>query len=93
MSSNPVPAEAAKRAAELRAQLEDANYRYHVLDDPHIPDAEYDHLMRELEALETAYPELASDDSPTRHVGARAHGGFTEVRHALPMLSLGNAFE
>jgi DNA ligase (NAD+) len=81
------------RAAELRERIEQANYRYHVLDDPDITDAEYDRLMRELEALEDAHPELAGTDSPTRRVGARAHGGFAEVRHALPMLSLGNAFE
>jgi DNA ligase (NAD+) len=81
------------RAADLRAQLEHANYRYHVLDDPEIPDAQYDALMRELEALEAAHPELAVPDSPTRKVGARAQGGFAEVRHAIPMLSLSNAFE
>ncbi|MDN5924100.1 MAG: NAD-dependent DNA ligase LigA, partial [Xanthomonadales bacterium] len=87
------PPQPAARAAELRALLEEANYRYHVLDDPHIPDVEYDQLMRELEALESAHPQLASDDSPTRQVGARAHGGFASVRHAMPMLSLSNAFE
>src|SRR5690606_18191404 len=81
------------RARELRARIEDANYRYYVLDDPSIPDAEYDALMRELEALELAHPELASDDSPTRTVGIRPDGGFPEVRHAIPMLSLANAFE
>ncbi|UGB44137.1 NAD-dependent DNA ligase LigA [Frateuria edaphi] len=81
------------RAAELRERIEQANYCYHVLDEPEITDAEYDALMRELEALELAHPELATPDSPTRRVGARAHGGFAEVRHALPMLSLGNAFE
>lgn len=81
------------RAAELRERIEQANYRYHVLDDADITDAEYDRLMRELEALEAAHPALATADSPTRRVGARAHGGFAEVRHALPMLSLGNAFE
>ena len=81
------------RAAELRERIEQANYRYHVLDDADITDAEYDRLMRELESLEAAHPELATDDSPTRRVGARAQGGFAEVRHALPMLSLGNAFE
>ncbi|MGN2246961.1 NAD-dependent DNA ligase LigA [Frateuria sp. GZRR35] len=81
------------RAAELRERIEQANYRYHVLDDADITDAEYDRLMRELEALEATHPALATADSPTRRVGARAHGGFAEVRHALPMLSLGNAFE
>jgi DNA ligase (NAD+) len=83
---------AARQAARLRAAIDDANYRYYVLDDPSIPDAEYDRLMRELEALEAAHPELATPDSPTRHVGARASGGFAQVEHALPMLSLSNAF-
>ncbi|TYT23684.1 NAD-dependent DNA ligase LigA [Luteimonas viscosa] len=84
---------AAARVAKLRARIEDANHRYYVLDDPSIPDAEYDALMRELEALEAEHPELASDDSPTRTVGTRPEGGFPEVRHAIPMLSLANAFE
>lgn len=83
---------ALSRMRDLQAQIEDANYRYHVLDDPSIPDAEYDRLLRELETLERAYPDFTDPDSPTRHVGGRAHGGFEEVRHALPMLSLGNAF-
>ena len=93
MAEPTVPAETLARVAELRAQIEQANYRYHVLDDPDITDAEYDRLMRELEALEAQYPALAAGDSPTRKVGARARGGFAEVRHAIPMLSLGNAFE
>ncbi|WP_017910221.1 NAD-dependent DNA ligase LigA [Xanthomonas sp. SHU 199] len=82
-----------QRVAELRQRIDDANHRYYVLDDASIPDAEYDALMRELEALEAAHPELASADSPTRKVGARPDGGFPEVRHAIPMLSLANAFE
>ena len=81
------------RAARLREKIERANYRYHVLDDPDITDAEYDQAMRELEALEEAHPDLATPDSPTRRVGARAKGGFAEVRHVIPMLSLSNAFE
>ncbi|MEO6927374.1 MAG: NAD-dependent DNA ligase LigA, partial [Rhodanobacter sp.] len=93
MAESTVPAENLARAAALRAQIEQANYRYHVLDDAEITDAAYDRLMRELEVLEATYPALASDDSPTRKVGARAQGGFAEVRHAIPMLSLGNAFE
>ncbi|HTM28920.1 MAG TPA: NAD-dependent DNA ligase LigA, partial [Rhodanobacter sp.] len=93
MTERPAPAETVARAAALRARIEQANYRYHVLDDADITDAEYDRLMRELEALEADYPELASPESPTRKVGARAQGGFAEVRHAIPMLSLGNAFE
>ena len=89
-SASPLPAQ---RVDDLRQRIDQANYRYHVLDDPEITDAEYDALMRELESLEVAHPQLASPDSPTRRVGARALGGFSEVRHALPMLSLNNAFE
>ncbi|MGH8074470.1 MAG: NAD-dependent DNA ligase LigA [Lysobacter sp.] len=87
MTANP-----ANRIADLRRQLDDANYRYHVLDDAEIPDVEYDRLLRELEALEAAHPELASPDSPTQRVGAAPSGAFASVRHAIPMLSLGNAF-
>jgi DNA ligase (NAD+) len=93
MTDHSPAAENIERARSLGAQIEQANHRYHVLDDPTITDAAYDSLMRELEALEAEYPELASPDSPTRKVGARATGGFAEVKHALPMLSLGNAFE
>ena len=85
-------ADAAKRAAKLRELLDDANYRYHVLDAPVLTDAEYDARMRELEALEAAHPELASPESPTQRVGAAARGDFAEVVHARPMLSLSNAF-
>jgi len=92
MSQNPAT-EWRAQAAALRDKIERANYQYHVLDDPEITDAEYDRAMRELEALEDAHKELATPDSPTRRVGARAHGGFAEVRHAIPMLSLNNAFE
>ncbi|MBO9663937.1 NAD-dependent DNA ligase LigA [Dokdonella sp.] len=82
----------AARAAELRARIEDANYRYHVLDDPDLPDAEYDKLMRELEALETEHPELATPDSPTQRVGSTPSSAFATVLHEIPMLSLANAF-
>jgi DNA ligase (NAD+) len=85
-------ATAAARASELRRRLEDANYRYHVLDDPAITDVDYDRLMRELEALEAAHPELATAESPTRRVGAAPSGGFAPVRHEVRMLSLANAF-
>ena len=93
MTASAPPADVLARAEELRARIEDANYRYHVLDDPAIADADYDKLLRELDALEEKHPALARDDSPTRRVGARAHGGFAEVKHRLPMLSLGNAFQ
>jgi len=80
------------RVAALHARIEEANYRYHVLDEPTITDAEYDRLMRELEALEAEHPELRTPDSPTRRVGAVPSREFAEVRHEVPMLSLANAF-
>ncbi len=82
----------AARIAELCQRIDEANYRYYGLDDPSIPDAEYDRLLRELESLEAAHPELVSVDSPTQRVGATPSGAFAEVRHSIPMLSLGNAF-
>lgn len=81
----------ARRAAELRAAIEEANYRYYVLDAPTLSDAEYDALMRELRALEAAHPELITPDSPTQRVGGEASGLFARVRHPQPMLSLSNA--
>jgi DNA ligase (NAD+) len=84
-------ARAAARADSLRGQLEEANYRYYVLDDPQITDAEYDVLLRELVELENAYPELQSPDSPTQRVGAAASERFAPYEHARPMLSLANA--
>ncbi|WP_133478702.1 NAD-dependent DNA ligase LigA [Cognatilysobacter segetis] len=83
---------AAARVETLRRLIAEANHRYYVLDDPSIPDADYDQLMRELEALESAHPELATEDSPTRRVGAVPAGAFAQVRHSVPMLSLANAF-
>jgi DNA ligase (NAD+) len=85
--------DAEKRIAALREQLRHHNYRYYVLDDPEVPDAEYDKLMRELQALEKEHPELVTPDSPTQRVGAAPVDAFDEVRHAVPMLSLENAFE
>jgi DNA ligase (NAD+) len=82
----------AARAAELRAQINYHNHRYHVLDDPQISDAEFDALVNELRALETAHPELATPDSPTRRVGGVRRAEFGAVRHPAPMLSLDNAF-
>jgi DNA ligase (NAD+) len=80
------------RAAELRALIDEANYRYHVLDDPQITDAEYDQLLRELIDIEDRYPELRTPDSPTQRVGAAPSEKFAPYEHHLPMLSLGNAF-
>ncbi|MGQ2981329.1 MAG: NAD-dependent DNA ligase LigA, partial [Polaromonas sp.] len=84
-SPGPSPAE---RVAELRTELHQHAHRYYVLDEPSIPDAEYDRLFQELQALEAAHPELASPDSPTRRVGGKALDQFTSVRHAVPMLSI-----
>ncbi len=81
----------AARIEELRARIRDANYRYYVLDDPIISDAEYDDLMRELKALEEAHPELITPDSPTQRVGAPVSELFRPVRHLQPMFSLDNA--
>jgi len=82
----------AARAAELREQIEHANYRYYVLDSPEISDSEYDALFHELKAIESEYPQLITSDSPTQRVGALPVSGFTPHRHAIPMLSLDNAF-
>ncbi len=84
--------EIAAKAEALRRQIEYHNYRYYVLDDPEIPDAEYDRLMRELQALEQAHPEIITPTSPTQRVGAKPREGFREVRHDVPMLSLNNCF-
>jgi len=81
------------RILELRAELDLHNYRYHVLDEPSIPDVEYDRLFHELKALEAENPHLVTPDSPTQRVGSAALSAFTQVRHEIPMLSLGNAFE
>lgn len=81
----------AQRAEELRKQLEHHEYRYYVLDEPEISDAEYDKLMRELEALEEAHPELRTADSPTQRVGGQPREGAVNVPHSSPMLSLDNA--
>ena len=82
----------AARVEELRATLNEANHRYHVLDAPTISDREYDLLFKELNELEAAHPELVTEDSPTQRVGAPVEGGFPSVRHDVPMLSLGNVF-
>ena len=85
-------ADAAARAAELRSQIARHDYRYYVLDDPEVPDAEYDRLMRELRELEQAHPQLVTPDSPTQRVAGAPSTAFGEVVHGVPMLSLDNAF-
>ncbi|MGL6291479.1 MAG: NAD-dependent DNA ligase LigA, partial [Silanimonas sp.] len=80
------------RIDELRRRIADADHAYYQLDAPSVPDAEYDRWMRELRELETAHPERVTPDSPTQRVAGRPSSAFAEVRHALPMLSLNNAF-
>lgn len=82
-----------QRIAALREQLREHNHRYYILDDPAIDDAAYDRLLRQLQALETHYPDLITADSPTRRVGAPPASQFTSVAHASPMLSLANCFD
>ena len=82
---------AAARARRLRAEIERHNHQYYVLDDPVVTDADYDALLRELEAIEGEYPALVVADSPTQRVGAAPSARFVSVEHASPMLSLANA--
>ena len=81
-----------ERIKELTQILSDANYRYYVLDDPKLPDFEYDHLLRELEELEKAYPELVRPDSPTQRVGGMAQSKFEKYTHPVPLMSLQDVF-
>lgn len=86
-------AQAAERARELREILDDANYRYYVLDDPSITDAEFDRYLRELIELEERYPALRTPDSPTQRIGAKPSERFEPFVHSAQMLSLANAFD
>jgi DNA ligase (NAD+) len=88
----PPPPDLQRRARDLRAELEEHNHRYYVLDAPVISDAEYDRIFRELQELEERHPELRTPDSPTRRVGGAPLSQFASVRHGVPMLSLNNAF-
>ncbi len=85
-------ANVAKRAAQLREELDQHDYRYYVLDEPSVPDAEYDRLIKELREIEAAHPELVTPDSPTQRVAGMAAAQFGEVQHTVPMLSLENGF-
>lgn len=89
----PAPEAARLRAEALRAELEEHNFRYYVLDEPTVSDAEFDALMRELRDLEAAYPDLLTPDSPTQRPGGVPATTFASVTHDVPMLSLDNAFE
>lgn len=87
-----VPSAARDRAEALRKEIEHHNHRYYVLDDPEVPDAEFDRLLRELQSLEEQFPSLVTTSSPTQRVGAAPLAAFEQVQHALPMLSLDNCF-
>ncbi|MCS6772774.1 MAG: NAD-dependent DNA ligase LigA [Thermoflexales bacterium] len=87
----PLPLDPAERAAKLREHIREHDYRYYVLDDPIISDAEYDALVAELRALEAEHPELITPDSPTQRVSGAVAEGFAKVQHPQPILSLGNA--
>src|SRR5260370_26961329 len=82
-----------KRVADLRGQLEKANYEYYILDQPTLDDAAYDALLRELQDLETKHPELVTPESPTQRVGVAPSTRFAPVEHANPIRSLSNAFD
>ena len=92
MSASTDKHNAAQQIASLRDSLRYHAHRYYVLDDPEIPDAEYDRLYRQLQALEEKYPELVTPDSPTRRVGAEPLAAFEQITHQMPMLSLDNVF-
>ena len=81
-----------ERVAQLTEILTEANYRYYVLDDPKMPDFEYDRLLRELEELEAANPELVTPDSPTQRVGGEAISAFEKYSHPVPLMSLQDVF-
>ena len=91
-SASAIPADIRAQAQQLRSEIEEHNYRYYALDEPSIPDAEYDRLFRKLKRLEAQYPGLITPDSPTQRVGQTPLESFASVRHQQPMLSLDNAF-
>src|SRR4051812_27652838 len=90
---SPIQDDIVSRAAWLRAELNRHAHAYYVLDNPTIPDAEYDKLFLELSALEQQHPELSTPDSPTQRVGGAPLPQFEAVRHSVSMLSLGNGFD
>ena len=92
VTADTVPADVLHEVETLRQQLHDASFRYYILDDPQLPDVEYDRLFRRLQQLEAQYPAVVAPDSPTQRVGAPVSSGFPKVTHAVPMLSLDNAF-
>ena len=93
MPQKPTGLQATKEIAALRDKIDYHSYRYYVLDSPVVSDEEYDRMMRRLEELEAAHPDLVTPDSPTQKVGAAPMEEFGTVRHSIPLLSLQNAFE
>ncbi|MGB1271956.1 MAG: DNA ligase LigA-related protein, partial [Endozoicomonas sp.] len=95
VSSSDIPSieQAQQEILQLREQLEYHNHRYYVMDDPEVPDSEYDRLFHRLKELETAYPDQVMSSSPTQRVGGSPLKAFGQVRHEMPMLSLDNAFD
>ncbi len=91
--TSPPPKKIVERVNSLHELLEEYNYQYYVLDDPTVPDAEYDRLFRELQAFEKEFPELVTENSPSQRVGGQPLDAFTQVIHPIPMLSLNNAFD
>ena len=87
-----IPTDIQERVARLRETVNRHNYLYHTLDTPEVSDAEFDRLFHELKALESDYPDLVADDSPTQRVGSQPLDSFDQVVHEMPMLSLDNAF-
>ena len=87
-----IPEHVLREYERVKDELHQHNHRYYVLDDPSVPDSEYDRQMRQLQALEQEYPILLRDDSPSQRVGGQALDAFTQVRHTVAMLSLDNAF-
>src|SRR3977135_673576 len=88
MSAPPIE----KKIEALREKIRHHEYRYYVLDDPEISDANFDKLMNELKRLEAEHPELVTPDSPTQRVGGKPREGFVKAKHSSPMLSLDNAY-
>ena len=93
MKDKQVPREILQQVTKLRDQLNEHNYRYYVLEEPTVSDAEYDRLLRQLQSVETEYPSLITKDSPSQRIGASPASSFAEVKHNVPMLSLDNAFD
>nr|MBC8393564.1 NAD-dependent DNA ligase LigA [Deltaproteobacteria bacterium] len=89
---DPIDPQIIEKVEKIRQLLHWHNYRYYILDDPEISDAEYDRMMQELVALENDWPELASADSPSQKIGSPPLDKFESVTHSIPMLSLDNAF-